>query len=258
MSSPLLFQAIRDSNREQLVLLLEQKHANVNQANSNGTTPLILAAQLDRTSFVEILLVKGADPSAQEKLELGGSTALHYAAKNGNREVTVLLLSNGAQATVQDKLGRTPLHTACRYGSAVIVQILLSKGAEPSSRDSSGESREIQTYQSIANTSIELRSQKDFTWFHCAPSQPNYHTTTLPAIYVTVYWLAFCAAGFTPSYWAKVKGHDECLSLLPPPQFYGSKQITDFQLVTMDSLNMTLKIPSKKGGAGKGKGKKKK
>nr|CEL76325.1 TPA: Ankyrin repeat containing protein,putative [Toxoplasma gondii VEG] len=208
MSGPLLFQAIRDSNREQLVLLLEQAHANVNHTNANGTTPLILAAQLDRASLVEILLANGADSNAQERLELGGNTALHYAAKNGNREVAVLLLSHGAQANVQDKLGRTPLHTACRYGSPTVVQALLSKGADPSSRDYSGEP-------------------------------------------------VFCkSAGFTPSYWAKVKRHEECASLLPPPQFYGSKQISDFQLVTMDALELTLNIPSKKTMGGRGKGKK--
>ncbi|CBZ54063.1 hypothetical protein NCLIV_044970 [Neospora caninum Liverpool] len=214
MSGPLLFQAIRDNSREQIVLLLEQAHANVNQTNANGTTPLILAAQLDKPSLVEVLLAKGADPTAQERLELGGNTALHYAAKNGNREVTVLLLSHGAQANVQDRLGRTPLHTACRYGSTAVVQTLLSKGADPSCRDYSGEPM--------------------FSKISCGTD----------------------VVRFTASYWAKVNGHEECAVLLPPPQFYGSKQISEFQLATMDALELTLNIPSKKSTGGKGKGKK--
>lgn len=52
-------------------------------------------------------------------------------------------------------------------------------------------------------------------------------------------------------------GHDECLGLLPPPQFYGSKQISEFQLVTMDALGLTLKVPPQKSGKGKAKNRKK-
>ncbi|PHJ19381.1 ankyrin repeat-containing [Cystoisospora suis] len=237
MSALLVFQTIRDHNGEQLTLLLEQRPADVNYADSNGTTPLTLAAQLDKASLVEILLAKGADPTAQERLSLGGNTALHYAAENNSSEVAVKLLRHGAQANVQNRLGHTPLHTACRFGHADIVRILQSKGADAGSRDYSGRPQKgaFTMDLTLKHSSVDVIPVNKF------PFSP----------------LSAVVPGFTPSFWAKTMGHDACLVLLPPPQFYGSKQISEFQLVTMDALDLTLKVPTQKSGKGKAKNKKK-
>ena len=56
----------------------------------------------------------------------GGLTALHWAAREGHRDVVVVLLERGADINAQDKLqGRTALHWAADEAEEQIVELLL-------------------------------------------------------------------------------------------------------------------------------------
>ncbi len=60
-----------------------------------------------------------------------GFTALHWAAKNGNREAAELLIAAGADLSATTRLGsHTPLHVAAAAGSAGVAEALLAAGAE--------------------------------------------------------------------------------------------------------------------------------
>ena len=65
--------------------------ANPSASTMSGTTPLMMAAQLDFPNFIVRLLAVGVDTNALDK---NGNTALHYA---DNSEIIKMLLENGAQ-----------------------------------------------------------------------------------------------------------------------------------------------------------------
>lgn len=46
-----------------------------------------------------------------------GNTALHYACREGYRDLAVLLLEKGADASSVNNRGETPLHAAARKGN---------------------------------------------------------------------------------------------------------------------------------------------
>lgn len=67
-----------------------------------------------------------------------GQTPLHIACIQGYNGMVEYLISNGAQATLQDISGATPLHEAVRYGNVECAKMLLDKGAKVNAKDSLG------------------------------------------------------------------------------------------------------------------------
>ncbi|KAL6406885.1 ankyrin repeat domain-containing protein 52 [Ilyonectria robusta] len=104
----------------------------------NGVTlnSLFLSSANGHANVVEYLLqhalldLNGADKNSW--------TSLHWACRNGHRDVVKLLITYGATVDAHDSDGRTPLNRAVRIGDLEIVQMLLQAGASPVSRDSSG------------------------------------------------------------------------------------------------------------------------
>lgn len=71
--------------------------------------------------MVKLLLKWGADLSA---VDLGGRTALHEAACNGQKSVVQLLFVNGADVSTTDNAGKTALYEAWSQGHTPVVQLL--------------------------------------------------------------------------------------------------------------------------------------
>ncbi len=67
-----------------------------------------------------------------------GWTALHIAAKTGDRAAAEWLLQNGADPNARNSYGMTPLMLAVVNGHRRIVEVLLSWGANPALRDVRG------------------------------------------------------------------------------------------------------------------------
>ncbi|XP_035701715.1 poly [ADP-ribose] polymerase tankyrase isoform X2 [Folsomia candida] len=63
------------------------------------------------------------------------STALHFAAGYGRKDIVEYLLNLGAQINSQDEGGLQPLHNACSFGHTEVVRLLLSRGADPNAKD---------------------------------------------------------------------------------------------------------------------------
>lgn len=92
-----------------------------------GRTPLMNAADAGDTELVELLLTAGADISLQDA---NGQTALHLAAASGHVDIVRLLLRAGADVNAQDPSGWTPINQAATVGHAEVVQVLLQAGAD--------------------------------------------------------------------------------------------------------------------------------
>ena len=108
--------------------------AQVNEAEKNGNTPLILAALWcqESVSVVEALLNhRAAVNQGNER----GETALHCAAQNGNEQLTKILLKAGALVDQEDAEGMTELHVATKRGYVKVVQTLIYHGAKIDKRD---------------------------------------------------------------------------------------------------------------------------
>jgi ankyrin repeat protein len=116
--------------------------ANVDTITSNGSTPLLLAAQENYTEIVRLLLEKGAKVDMATRVRVqeigdigireGGLTPLIKAAANGNIEIVRLLLAAGADVNADNALnGETSLFWAATEGHIEIVRLLLEKGAKP-------------------------------------------------------------------------------------------------------------------------------
>jgi ankyrin repeat protein len=103
--------------------------ADVDDADANGTTALLLAAFDGHTPIVRLLLDRGADVRARN---VQGRTALMCAASGGFDATVRLLLERGSEVNVQGRAeGFTALMFAANEGHIEVVRTLLQHGANP-------------------------------------------------------------------------------------------------------------------------------
>ncbi len=97
--------------------------------------PLMLAALAGDWKRVEELRAEGTDAPGTDG---AGRTLLHFAARDGKKNLLRRLLAQGADANARDAFGETPLHYACEGEQAVAIAPLLEAGADPDLPDVQG------------------------------------------------------------------------------------------------------------------------
>ncbi len=104
------------------------KKANPNAGNEFGALPLTEAARLNDPRLVKMLLDAGAKVDSANP---DGETTLMLAIKAGNLAMAESLINAGANVNIIEKFhNQTPLLYAAAAGNADIVKLLLSKGAD--------------------------------------------------------------------------------------------------------------------------------
>ena len=129
---------------EQMIDLLLERGAGINQRDSEGGTALMYAAQKGRERATDVLLQRGAEIALQDDID--GSTALTHAARAGHAQVADILLRHGAEVDQQRRpppsskhaSNGTALLAAAGAGHDQTVETLLRHGAEIDHQDSSG------------------------------------------------------------------------------------------------------------------------
>jgi cytohesin len=121
----LLHSALKRGNEEAFKGLIA-KGADVNGPDKDGKTPLLVAIEEDKQSFISILLQAGnINVDAKDSL---GNTLLHSALKRGNEEAFKGLIAKGADVNGPDKDGKTPLLVAIKEDKQSFISILLQAG----------------------------------------------------------------------------------------------------------------------------------
>ncbi|WP_334135920.1 ankyrin repeat domain-containing protein [Tepidimonas sp.] len=134
LTPPLVLALQRDALAVARYLVL-QPEVDVEAVNAAGENALMMAALRDHLPLVEQLLARRA------QVNRPGWAPLHYAATNKGDHalaITRLLLEAHAYIDAESPNGTTPLMMAARYGREEVVRLLLEEGADPTLRNRLG------------------------------------------------------------------------------------------------------------------------
>ena len=118
--------AAANNNLEMIDCLLGLK-TDVNSRGTDGSTPLMAAANYGRSEAIERLLDNGANIDLKDK---SGRTALMIACVAKQADCIRTLLNRRGDVNIADSQGETALTIAGDNGEADIVELLKNKGAQ--------------------------------------------------------------------------------------------------------------------------------
>ncbi len=129
-SLPALTMATDNDCIESVRLLIEAK-ADVNGVDSEGQTPIMLAASIGNKNIVDLLLGEGAELDIQDCDEY---TALMYAAVNGNEECLSALINAGADINIRNDSGDAPVYKAAGQCAKILETAILKEDVQKDKR----------------------------------------------------------------------------------------------------------------------------
>lgn len=141
--------AIRQESWRVVDTLLLAPGIDLNLANRQGETPLMLAAIKGNLELVKKLAERGADINRE------GWAPLHYAASAGlehSAAIASYLLEHSAYIDAASPNGSTPLMLAAQYSSEAMVKLLIQEGADVSLRNQ----------QNFTAVDFARKSERDF------------------------------------------------------------------------------------------------
>lgn len=125
----LLMIAARGNNQELVRFLLDNR-ANAQRRNRYGDTALMLAALQGHAEVVRLMLERKVEPNQS------GWNALHYAAFENRAAIAALLIAAGAQVNALAPNGQSALMLAAKRGHLETVRILVGAKADLDLADS--------------------------------------------------------------------------------------------------------------------------
>mmetsp|Transcript_50468 Transcript_50468/g.120062 ORF Transcript_50468/g.120062 Transcript_50468/m.120062 type:complete len:767 (-) Transcript_50468:68-2368(-) len=158
-----LYVATFDNRPDMMTLLIEHK-ARVDEKIERGFSPIYIAAQMNHPEALEVLLKakteqaraeavsRGVDTTLVEKVvkfevldavdckNEDGYTPLLVASHKGYARIVQRVIAAGANTEHRNGEGRTALHLAAEQGHHEVVKILMAAGANTLAKDNNGDS----------------------------------------------------------------------------------------------------------------------
>jgi ankyrin repeat protein len=107
-----------------------------------------------------------------------GSTPLHYAATQGQKDVVEFLLAHKAEVNAKDTIGGTPLYYASKYGQKDVVDFLLAHKADVDATNNNGETPLHAAASSkkltVAESSVSIAKGTDLSGAKAGSTLPGY------------------------------------------------------------------------------------
>lgn len=139
ISSAEFFKAVKDGQVDKVKEMLSKDKTLVNAVDSSSginETALGIVTFSGKKDLTELLIKNGANVNFQDAF---GVAPLHGASRTNQLEVIKLLVENKADVNLPTTTGKeTPLHYAARYNNPDVVKFLLEKGANKEAKDASG------------------------------------------------------------------------------------------------------------------------
>lgn len=210
-------------NSRAAIALLDNLGANLEARNTNGRTPLYVAAKRGRLEAVKALLDRGANPNSYNA-DVRFSP-LHVAAEYYHLKVIRELLARGANPNQTNRYVQTPLWQAAwqSHRDGAVARVLVAAGAKMEVGDHDGTtplSHAVDNGHTVfAKTLLELGANPDAQslggWapLHHA-AQRNDQELTLALLEAGANPDVATDAGYTPLHEAAARGYVEIAELL--------------------------------------------
>ena len=122
---PALILAAQRKSFNAIAVLVKDKKTNLNVISKESENTLMLAAIQNQIDLAKLLIEQGAEVNKP------GWTPLHYAATKGHIDIMRLLIEHSAYLDAESPNGTTALMMAAYYGTPQAVKLLLEEGADP-------------------------------------------------------------------------------------------------------------------------------
>lgn len=125
-----LHDAVSQKNITEVKTLLNTDNFNtlLEERDSRGRTPLMIATQMNNPEIAVLLIEKGADVNAKDSIK---DTPYLLAGAQGYDEILKATLAHGANLKDTNRYGGTAIIPAAEKGHPSTVKLLLEAGADP-------------------------------------------------------------------------------------------------------------------------------
>ena len=122
-------------NQVELARMLIDEGANLHDTNNKGHSPIMLASQQGMAEVAEVLVSAGA---SVDRADVIGFTPLMYASQQGHANVAHVLITAGASVNYAASNGCSALIRASQGGHARVAEVLITAGANVDQSDING------------------------------------------------------------------------------------------------------------------------